>query len=317
MTTYKYLFGPVPSRRLGISLGVDLVPHKVCTLDCVYCECGPTTNLTLKRQEYVPIDQVLTELDSYLSTNPLPDHITFSGAGEPTLNSGIGTVIHHLKKNYPSIPIAVLTNGTLMGDPQVRAELLRADLILPSLDAASGAAFKKINRPHPKLHAELHIQGLIDFRKEFKGTMWLEVLLLPGFNDDRESLDMLREAIEKIGADRVQLNTLDRPGAVHDLHPATPEFLEDLAAQWDIPGLEIIAAVSKRKEKVSFRKDVEEAIFETISRRPCTLDDLNRILNLHSNETNKYLATLENDGRISTIEMDRGTFYQVCREPEN
>ena len=313
MAGYKYLFGPVPSRRLGASLGVDLVPHKVCTLNCVYCECGATTNLTVKRDEYVPFTQVIAELDDYLGSHPLPDYVTFSGSGEPTLNSRIGDVITHLRKNYPAIPLAVLTNGTLLGDPEVRGELLAADLVLPSLDAASDPAFANINRPHSQLEVNSHIRGLIEFRKAFSGKIWLEVFILPGFNDDEESLAKLREAAARIGADRIQLNTLDRPGAVPGLHPVSPEFLENLLKRWNLPGLEIIAAVSRRKEKVAYRNDVEQAIYETISRRPCTLDDLNRILNLHANETNKYLATLESDGRISTIEMERGVFYQAKR----
>lgn len=313
MSTYKYLFGPVPSRRLGVSLGVDLVPHKVCSLDCVYCECGATNKLTVKREEYVPYKEVITELDHYLENNPLPDYITFSGYGEPTLNSRIGDIITHIKSNFPSMSIAVLTNGTLFHDPEVRKELHDASLVLPSLDAATLSPFSSINRPHPSLDFEKHIQGLIDFRKEFSGTMWLEVFILPGFNDDSESLAKLKKAIEQIGADRIQLNTLDRPGTVHEIHPATPEFLEKLCQDWNLPGLEIIAAVAKRKEKKSYREDVAEAILETISRRPCTLEDLNGILNLHSNETNKYLSALEDEDKIETVVMDRGVFYQTKR----
>lgn len=311
--TYTYLFGPVPSRRLGVSLGVDLVPHKVCSLDCVYCECGATTNLTVKRKEYVPYDKVINELDHFLANNPLPDYITFSGAGEPTLHSRIGDVISHIKKTYPTIPMAVLTNGTLLSDQQVRSELLPANLVLPSLDAAAAAPFRSINRPHPSLDVEAHIQGLIDFRREFAGEIWLEVFILPGFNDDELSLAKLKETITLIQPDRTQLNTLDRPGTVGELQPASPDMLHNLLEKWDLPGLEIIAAVSKRKKTTAYREDVEQAIYETISRRPCTLDDLNRILNLHSNETNKYLAALEAEGRIDTVTMERGVFYQARR----
>lgn len=311
--TYKYLFGPVPSRRLGVSLGVDLIPHKVCSLNCVYCECGATTNLTTERREYVPYDLVIKELDHFLEHHPLPDYITFSGYGEPTLHSRIGEVISHIKKSYPTLSLAVLTNGTLFSDPKVRAELHSADLVLPSLDAATGSAFDSINRPHSSLDAGDHIQGLIDFRREFDGEIWLEVFVLPGFNDDVENLQKLREAIFLIQPNRTQINTLDRPGAVSGLVPAPAELLKRLLVEWNLPGLEVIAAVARRKEAGSFREDVEQAIFETIARRPCTLDDLNRILNLHGNETNKYLATLEADGRIETVTMDRGLFYQTKR----
>jgi wyosine [tRNA(Phe)-imidazoG37] synthetase (radical SAM superfamily) len=143
---YKYLFGPVPSRRLGMSLGVDLVTHKVCSLNCIYCECGATTELTIKRKEYVPICDVKNELKHYFENNPDPDYITFSGSGEPCLNSGIGEVIEFIKSKRDDISVAVLTNGTLLNQIQVRKELLKADLVMPSLDAAERYCFTKIKK---------------------------------------------------------------------------------------------------------------------------------------------------------------------------
>ena len=172
---YQHLFGPVPSRRLGMSLGIDLVPYKVCTLNCIYCECGRTSTLTLDRDEHVAYDTVVRELRFYLSNNPPPDYITFSGSGEPTLNIRIGDVLQFIKNNYPNISVAVLTNGTLFYDPCVRAEILGADVVLPSLDAASQDCFRRINRPHQKLTVKEHIEGLGQYRKEYRGKIWLEV----------------------------------------------------------------------------------------------------------------------------------------------
>jgi wyosine [tRNA(Phe)-imidazoG37] synthetase (radical SAM superfamily) len=146
---YKALFGPVPSRRLGISLGVDLVHHKTCSLNCVYCECGATTHLTTKRKEYVSVDQVKSELVDYLSRNKTIDFITFSGSGEPTLNDGIGDVIHFLKSDYPQYNVALLTNSTLFHQLAVRRQIKDADVVMASLDAASEAQFRQVNRPHP------------------------------------------------------------------------------------------------------------------------------------------------------------------------
>ena len=157
---YKYLFGPVPSRRLGMSLGVDLVPHKVCSLNCIYCECGPTTKLTLDRKEYILYDKVIKELDHYFNNNPAPDYITFSRSGEPTLNSRIGDVLQFIKQKKPDVPVAVLTNGTLFYQKKVRTELLNADLVLPSLDAATDLIFRKINRPFHKFNVLAKILGL-------------------------------------------------------------------------------------------------------------------------------------------------------------
>jgi len=307
---YKYLFGPVPSRRLGMSLGVDLVPHKVCSLNCIYCECGRTTELTLDRKEYIPYEDVVKELRHYMSHNQAPDYITFSGSGEPTLNLRIGDVLRFIKSNYPDIPVAILTNGTLFYQKQVRSELLIADVVLPSLDAASDESFRRINRPFPKLNVEEHLQGLVDFRNEFSGEIWLEILILPGLNDSDEDLQLLKEAVKKIKPDSIQLNTLDRPGTVEDLKAASRRELQRIVDLWKMENVEIIAAVPERKEKKSYRNDIETAIYETISRRPCTLDDLSRILGIHINEINKYLGTLENEGKIETVRQQRGVFYQ-------
>ena len=166
---YKYLFGPVPSRRLGMSLGIDLVPKKVCSLNCVYCEVGETTKLTNDRMEYVKYDKIIDELHHFMSSKPNIDYITFSGYGEPTLNSRIGDVLRYVKQNYPDVKSAILTSGTLLSSPQVRREILEADVILPSLDAATQSVFEKINRPTPQLTIDTYIEGLIDFRKEYKG----------------------------------------------------------------------------------------------------------------------------------------------------
>lgn len=308
---FKHLFGPVPSRRLGISLGVDLVPHKVCSLNCVYCECGKTTNLTLSREEYVSASEVQKELLQYFRENPKPDYITFSGAGEPTLNSKIGDVLNFIKENWPDVPVALLTNGSLLSDPQLRKEILSADIVLPSLDAVSNKVFQKIDRPHHNLNTSEHIQGLIDFRSEFKGEIWLEVMILPGYNDDKKELLLLKEALKKINPERIQINTLDRPGTVKDLRVASGKKLQEIVDLWDMKEVEIIASPPERKNIQSYRKDTETAIMETIARRPCTLKDLMEILGIHINEVNKYLAVLEDENKIISETGDRGVFYRI------
>ncbi len=308
---YKYLFGPVPSRRLGMSLGIDLVPHKVCTLNCVYCECGRTTNLTTERKEYVPVDEIFIELNRFLKENPAPDYITFSGAGEPTLNSGIGEILSFIKTNYPNIPVAVLTNGTLLSDKQVRKELLKADLVLPSLDAATERTFRKINIPEKTLNIESYIQGIIDFRNEYSGKINLEIFIIPGYNDNREELDSLKDAIVKIKPEVVQLNTLDRPGTVRNIRAASNIELQKIVDYWNLDNVAVIASAPSRKKIKSYREDTESAILETIARRPCTLIDLSQILGKHINEVNKYLDVLESEKKITTIEQDRGLFYKI------
>jgi len=307
---YKHLFGPVPSRRLGMSLGVDLVPKKVCSLNCVYCEVGKTTTLTLDRKEYIRYDEVVTELEHYFHNNPDPDYITFSGYGEPTLNIRIGEIIQFIKQIKPAIPIAILTNGTLLYDKKVREELMKADVVLPSLDAATDKVFRKINRPQKQLKIEDYIQGLIDFRKEFKGKIWLEVFILPGYNDDERELNALKKTILKIAPDSVQLNTLDRPGTKEGLRAATKNELQRIIDLWKMENVQIISAATERKDIQSYRKDAETAILETIARRPCTLVDLSKILGIHVNEINKYLGVLEAEDKIETVQLKRGIFYQ-------
>lgn len=309
---YKYLFGPVPSRRLGMSLGVDLVPRKVCSLDCVYCEVGKTTALTLERKEYLPFNKITAELEDYFRQQPDPDYFTFSGSGEPTLNVTIGQVIDFIKERKPNIPIAVLTNGTMFHDAQVRSELKKADLVLPSIDAATDEVMQAINRPAGGLTAKKHIQGLISFRKEFDGEIWLEVMIIPGYNDHLNELHALKEAIIRIHPDNVQLNTLDRPGTIENLRSATPVELQEIIKLWNLPNVTVISHVATRKSIKTYQKDIEGAILETISRRPCTLDDLSRFLNLHVSEINKYLDTLESDKKIKAIWLDRGLFYKMA-----
>lgn len=308
---YKYLFGPVPSRRLGMSLGVDLVPKKVCTLDCVYCEVGKTTELTLERKEYISFDAIKRELIDYFNNNPDPDYITFSGSGEPTLNSRLGEVADLIKGLRPTIPIALLTNGTLLPDAKVREAIKNIDVILPSLDAVSQNVFQKIDRACKGLSASEHIGGLIDLRNEFSGKIWLEVFILPGYNDSREELDHFKEALLQIRPDSIQLNTLDRPGTVPGIRGATRQELQEIANYWQLDTIEIISAAPDRKDIQSYRNELESVIWETISRRPCTLDDLHKMLGIHISEINKYLDVLESEDRIEAVEMERGIFYQA------
>jgi len=308
---YKHLFGPVPSRRLGMSLGIDLIPKKVCSLNCVYCEVGKTTKLTPDRMEYVKYGRVIAELKQFMSNDPKIDYITFSGSGEPTLNSRIGDVINFIRKDYPDVKIAVLTNGTLLFDQKLRTELLQADVILPSLDAASQSAFEKINRPDSNLKIETYIQGLIDLRKEYKGNIWLEIFLLKGYNDSKDELDLLKNAILKINPDSIQLNTMDRPGTVAGLIPLSKNELQEIIDYWNLAHVEIIASAQERTSIESYSGDIETAILETIARRPCTLDDLHSFLGIHVNEINKYLGTLEANNKIETVNLERGVFYEI------
>lgn len=311
MNKYRHLFGPVNSRRLGLSLGVDLAPFKYCSLNCVYCEVQRTTHLLLERAEYIKIDEILAELDQFLETSPTLDYITFSGAGEPSLNIGLGRVVQHIKTKYPSYKLALLTNGTLLYDPKLRAEILPCDLILPSLDAAKQTSFEKINRPHPELKVESLIQSLKDLRLEYHGQIWLEVFIIQGINDTTEELEALMTAIEEIQPDLVQLNALDRPGAEEWVQAAAPELLHSIqrlfSARLKMP-VEVIA-----KSALNVLQPVSEDILASIQalllRRPCTVEDLCISLGIHINEVSKILRELNLKGKVSIKREVRGVFY--------
>lgn len=206
----KYIYGPVKSRRLGLSLGITTTPCKICSFDCVYCQLGKTTFKTLGLQEYIKSGEILQELTVWFQYNPQVaqaiNYISFSGAGEPTLNSKIGELITDIKK-ITSVPIAVITNSSLLNNPQVRKGIIHADLIIPSLDAASKEVFLQINRHHEALKLEEIIQGLISLRKEFPGQIWLEVMLVRGVNDDLRQIKKLSEIIEQINPQRIQINS--------------------------------------------------------------------------------------------------------------
>lgn len=308
---YKHLFGPIPSRRLSISLGIDLVPKKVCSLDCVYCEVGKTTNLTTDRLPYVKASDVIEELEDFFKKNPDPDFLTFSGYGEPLLNSEIGQIVRYVKKSKPNISLALLTNSMALIDRSVWPELMDIDVILPSMDAVTQPVFEKINRPHSSLSVDEYIDAIIDFRKQFKNKMWLEILILPGYNDAMEELLAFKDRIVAIGADSVQLNTLDRPGTVGDIRPATRAELQSIIDLWQFDSVEIISSSVNRKDQRAYQVNVSDAVLNTVSRRPCTLDDLSTVLGIHYNVINKYLEILVEEGKIVASRGERGLFYQT------
>jgi wyosine [tRNA(Phe)-imidazoG37] synthetase (radical SAM superfamily) len=224
----KYIYGPVKSRRLGLSLGITLTPYKICSFNCVYCQLGKTEVQTRERKEYIPIDEILSELRSWLQSNSKEteklDYITFSGSGEPTLNIKIGELIAQIKK-ITAVPLAVVTNASLLSDPLVRQELLSVDLIVPSLNATNLPIFQEINRPQSSIDIEDIINGLLNLRREFRGKIWLEIMLIKGINDDLGQIRRLKEAIDKINPDKIQLNSPVRFTAESNILPVNEKRL--------------------------------------------------------------------------------------------
>ncbi len=224
----KYIYGPVESRRLGLSLGLSLTPYKTCSFDCVYCQLGKTTALSIQSKEHIPIKEILDELRMWLQNNPEGaqklNYITFSGSGEPTLNIKFGELAAEIKK-IVSVPIAVITNASLLNMPSVRQALSGVDLIVPSLDAVTPDIFQKIDRPHSEIKVKDIIEGLVSLKKEFKGRIWLEVMLVKGINDDLRHIKKLKEVIDRINPDKIQLNSPVRTTTEPDILPVNKNKL--------------------------------------------------------------------------------------------
>jgi wyosine [tRNA(Phe)-imidazoG37] synthetase (radical SAM superfamily) len=304
----KYIFGPVPSRRLGRSLGVDLVPYKTCTFDCIYCDLGRTTRKTITRQSYVPREKIQEELELYLSAlGKKPDYITISGSGEPTLNANIGEIIPRIKE-ITSTPIAVLTNSSLLSLDEVRKDLSEADVVLPSLDAITPALFEYINRPHPSLRIEEIVSGLIQFRKQYRGQIWLEILFCRGVNDGRDEVEKLKQVIERVQPDRIQLNTPVRPPAEDFVFPLTLKQLEEIKEELGSNAVVVSEFIGPMGDRFDSDKDAE--IIQLIKRRPCTTEDISKALGLRLDEVKKLLDHLTKTGAIRYRVYEQRCYYE-------
>jgi len=301
-----YLFGPVPSRRLGRSLGVDLIPRKSCPYDCLYCEVGPTTHQTLDRFEY-QTEAIIEELRAYLARPAVEmDFITLAGSGEPTLNLGIGRVIQAIKE-MTATPVAVLTNGALLYLPEVRREVAAADVLLPSLDSAIEETWRAINRPLPEMSLAQMIEGLGALRREYRGQIWLEILLLKGLNDTGEELAALRRVIRRLAPDKVQLNTAVRPVVDEAAHPLNLEEMEAIAVFLG-PAAEVIASCSRTAKAETSISDAR--FIEMLARRPMTAADVAQVLGLSLEVVQGRLKRLCKSGLVDYSLYQEQGFYR-------
>jgi len=313
--TYKYLYGPVPSRRLGRSLGVDLVPFKTCTYDCVYCQLGRTTDKTLERKEYVTAEAILSELERKLAEADKPDYITLAGSGEPTLNCCIGKIIREIK-GMTDIPVAVLTNGSLLWMEAVQEALLQADLVIPSLDAGDDLFFQCVNRPHAGIEFDRMAEGLATFTKRFKGEVWLEVLLLAGFTDATAEVKKIAAIANGLGVARIQLNTATRPPAEDfALALSSGQLLE-------LKGLfhGHVDVISENVQTIAGDATSGQAgdadILALLNRRPCTVEGIASGLALHPNEVLKRVLMLRQRGSVKAVRKDNTLYYEGTRNGE-
>lgn len=306
----KTIFGPVPSRRLGRSLGIDVIPPKTCTYDCVYCESGRTTCLTVNRKTFVEPDAVLRDLENFFRSYPgSADVLTFSSAGEPTLYEPLGELIKAIKKRFPSLPLMVLTNGALLFDPRVRNDLSGADRVVPSLDAVSEEVFQRINRPHPGIALPVVLEGLEAFGKEYRGRLHVEVMIVSGVNDHTHELQKISAFVSRLGPDEVELNTVVRPPADERAKGLSSEAL-CRASLFFPPAITRIIGAFQGEVGENSDESLAQRIMEMVLRRPCTLDEMAASLGVTPDEARLALRELEASNRIARYSLQNREF--IC-----
>ena len=311
-TQGTYVYGPVPSRRLGRSLGVDIVPPKICTLDCVYCQIGRTPTKSTTRRDFGDVDAIVAEVQRTLDSGVTADYITIGGSGEPTLNLRLGELIDRIHA-LTDIPVALLTNGTLFDRSDVRAEAGKADVVIPSLDAGDEAAFQAVNRPAPGISIENVVSGLSRFREEFAGQIWLEVFLIEGMNTDAQEIARMRELIGRIRPDKIQLNSAVRPAAEQGIEPLSQARLEGIAQQ--LGGhCEVIGAAPAADPGRHEQRACAD-VLSMLKRRPCSIADVSAGLRISPNEAVKYVAQLQQQGPIVSERRGDVTYYFSPAEP--
>ncbi len=310
----KYLFGPVNSRRLGISQGIDLLPG-FCSYNCIYCEVNCRKIQTCKRQEYTPTIEIIAELDNLFAKQnrdgTAPDVYTITASGEPTLHSGIGEIISHIKANTDR-PVNILTNGSLLHMSEVREELMAADVVAPSLDSALPDSFRRINRPAAEINLKKVIKGIQQFSLAFPGELWLEILLAKDINDSEEDCAALMEAVKFISPYKTQLNTVDRPPFEDFALPVSHKRLEEIAG--NLSGrVEIIASPTKRTTATQQAID-DSRIIELLRRRPCTCLDIAQALQYDKHQTEVTLQRLADAKQITLAVHRNQNYWAVNKE---
>ena len=320
----NFLFGPVNSRRLGRSLGIDLFREKICNLNCVYCEVGPTTVPVNRRGRYSPTREILAEITEFCSDPhrlAAVDVLTVTAKGEPTLHLDLGVILRHIK-SLTDKPVAVLTNGTTLADDEVREALQLADIVVPSLDAVRAESFSRVDRPARGLTVEAIINGLRDFSRAYRGRLWLEILLVRDINDADADIDALLPVLTTLRLDRIQLNTVVRPPADPGARPVAEARLAEIARRLqaslavpvDLPSP--VAGFGDERDAAPLpTADAEpaalrQAIIQMVRRRPCTAADIDRVFHLGGAEkVEQLLASLVASGTLRILSHAGDRFY--------
>ena len=305
------LFGPVPSRRLGLSLGIDLVPFKTCTYDCVYCQLGCTTRKTSQRGSDVPIEGLVQEIQDRISKGPRPDSLTISGSGEPTLHPGLGDVISCLKSSF-SIPVTLITNGSLLWIPEVRRDCLLADRIMPTLAAGDEETFRRIHRPDPRIRFQQVIEGLQKLRETYRGLFWLEVFLVQGLNDSEEQILKIRALADPLEPDLIHVNTAIRPPADPGTRPLTGEELRRACELLGPRAVPVSDAKASARE-VAGDPLGREGVAAMIERRPCTVQDIASGLGIAVQSAQDLVEELLALDQVEAVDREDRVFYSPKR----
>ena len=310
---YRHLFGPVPSRRLGRSLGVDLVPGKTCSFDCVFCEVGKTTEKTMDRREYIPLDEILGELTDWLQSRAEADYITLAGSGEPTLHSRFGEILRFIRKRS-SIPTALLSNGTTMHIPDVRRAASAAHVVKISLSAWDQASFEKINRPFSGLKFEQIVEGQRAFRGEYRGELWVEVFVVDGINADPAQIEKIAALVHGVKPDRIHLNTVHRPPAVEGTLSVPESRLLELARLFT-PEAEV-ATTFKSHSSAAVRVN-EQRLLDMLRRRPCTAEQMAQAFAVDLVLVKELLRKMDEAGRVLIEYRDGDVYYRGRGSPDS
>jgi wyosine [tRNA(Phe)-imidazoG37] synthetase (radical SAM superfamily) len=308
----KYVYGPVPSRRLGQSLGIDTIPLKTCNWNCIYCQLGRTVPMTNKRMEYFSSQDILAEVKAALAGQQPGeiDWVTFVGSGEPTLHSGIGWLIQEVN-SITDLPVAVITNGSLLYLPGVRRDLVAADVVMPSLDAGTADLYRQINRPHPEVTFERLVDGLTTFREEYNGKLWIEVMLVRGFNDTEQALRDIAATLRRIQPDQVHINLPSRPPAETWVQPTNEEGL--MRARAILGNIATVVHPAEGSFDLRGYDSVVDAIVAIITRHPMREEELERTLNLWSPDcVSDVLADLNASGRAQVVERYGARFWSAA-----
>lgn len=309
----QYVFGPVPSRRLGQSLGIDTIPLKTCNWNCVYCQLGRTIPLTNERKAYFPSKDILAEVQATLASHKPGsiDWVTFVGSGEPTLHSGLGWLIQQVK-GLTDLPIAVITNGSLLYLPEVRRDLMQANAVLPSLDAGTAVLYRHLNRPHPETTFTRLVEGLETFRHQYRGKLWIEVMLVQGMNDTEAALQEIATVLRRIQPDEVHLNLPTRPPAETWVRPSDEEGL--MRARAILGDIATVVHPAEGEYDLSGFETAVEAIISIISRHPMRQEELERTLARWTpGRVQAALAELETSGQAQVIERYDTRFWSAAR----